>query len=83
MEWKNYERKIVCDLGYRLVGWPSNIPIKNGIDNLSEPALRDIMEQLRLHTIFWETVAESEIEKLRETVPAFITEFSQRWRGLQ
>ena len=70
MEWKNYERKIVCGLGYKLVGWPSNLPITNGIDNLSEPALRDIAGQLRIETIFWEVVTESEIEKLKKTAPA-------------
>ena len=70
MEWKNYERKIICDLGYRLVGWPSNVPITNGIDNLSEPALRDIAGQLRVQTIFWEAVTESEVETLKKTAPA-------------
>ena len=70
MEWKNYERKIICGYGYKLSGWPTHVPITNGIDNLSESVLRDIVSQLHAKTIYWKAVTETEVAKLKKSLSA-------------
>ena len=69
MEWKNYERKIICGYGVQLTGWPSHLLIVNGIDNLPEAVLRDIDAKLQSRTIDWSTATEEEMEKVRKALP--------------
>ena len=68
MAWKNYDHKIILGFGYKLVGWPSHLPITNGIDNLSESVLHDISSGLQQNIIHWKSAPESEIDSLRKTV---------------
>ena len=70
MEWKNYERKIICGYGYKLIGWPTEVPLTNGIDNLSEPVLRDIMSQLHSDAIYWKAATKAEVAQLKKSLPA-------------
>ena len=73
MEWKNYERKIICGYGYQLVGWPAHLPIANGIDNLSEPTLRDVSAKLQSRDIDWSVATKEEVENVRKALPAITT----------
>ena len=47
--------------GYKLKGWPVEIPIVNGIDNLSESSLKYLRDHITTGDIYWEKIPVDEL----------------------